>query len=328
MRIYIHYNTIEEPWGGINSFFKAFKHELNLWNWKGKEGKISIVDTPEDCDIFLMGANSCGKKKQIDIAQIKRFKTENPSMKIVHRVDGARSVYTDDLRHLDSDMKIHALAKLADWVVFQSKDSFECFSKLGYSGDNYSVIHNGVNQKIFSLGERKRFWKQGEPLKILAASWSNNLNKGASLISDLSTLKDVSVIFVGNWPKEIPMEKVTVFQAVGQEELVYFYRNAHVFFHGAKNDPCPNVVLEALSCSCPVIYHPSGGTKEIAYNYGIPLAKDENRGGRLRTAVDSMKENYLLFTNKILLNINTFSIEIVINQYLNIFRTLQEKKEN
>ena len=33
--------------------------------------------------------------------------------------------------------------------------------------------------------------------------------------------------------------------------------------HNAHNDPCPNTVLEALSCALPVVYSNTGGVPEL-----------------------------------------------------------------
>ena len=49
----------------------------------------------------------------------------------------------------------------------------------------------------------------------------------------------------------------------------FLYKSSDVFLHPSENDNCPNVVLEAMSSGLPIIYHNSGGTPEIASDYGV-----------------------------------------------------------
>jgi glycosyltransferase involved in cell wall biosynthesis len=67
-----------------------------------------------------------------------------------------------------------------------------------------------------------------------------------------------------------------------QSEAPALYRRAHLLLHTKVNDPCPNVVLEAMACGLPVVYPASGGTVELVGDdagIGVPhpdsFARDE-----------------------------------------------------
>jgi glycosyltransferase involved in cell wall biosynthesis len=48
-----------------------------------------------------------------------------------------------------------------------------------------------------------------------------------------------------------------------QSEAPALYRRAHLLLHTKVNDPCPNVVLEAMASGLPVVFPASGGTIEL-----------------------------------------------------------------
>jgi glycosyltransferase involved in cell wall biosynthesis len=48
-----------------------------------------------------------------------------------------------------------------------------------------------------------------------------------------------------------------------QRDAPALYRRAHLLLHAKVNDPCPNVVLEAMACGLPVVHPASGGTVEL-----------------------------------------------------------------
>jgi glycosyltransferase involved in cell wall biosynthesis len=47
-----------------------------------------------------------------------------------------------------------------------------------------------------------------------------------------------------------------------------------VLLHPKVNDPCPNVVLEALACGVPVVHSASGGTPELVGEAGLGVASE------------------------------------------------------
>jgi glycosyltransferase involved in cell wall biosynthesis len=48
-----------------------------------------------------------------------------------------------------------------------------------------------------------------------------------------------------------------------QRDAPHVMRRAHLLLHTKVQDPCPSVVIEAMSCGLPVVYPASGGTPEL-----------------------------------------------------------------
>ncbi len=189
-------------------------------------------------------------------------------------------------------------------------------SIIKFDGDNYEIIFNGVDQNIFNT-EGKEFYKGGR-VKIFSTSWSDNIMKGFQAIADCSELDNTECVFAGRWCDEVDPKNVKVIPPVKQKELADLYKEADIFLHPAKNDPCPNVVLEAMSSGLPVIFHNSGGTPEIAGEYGVPLSKDNGRDS-LREAVGNIIGRYDHYREKLLRDKAEFSIATAAEKYLKAF---------
>jgi glycosyltransferase involved in cell wall biosynthesis len=54
-------------------------------------------------------------------------------------------------------------------------------------------------------------------------------------------------------------------------------RSCDVFLNLSENDPCPNVVLEALASGLPVLYKPSGGVPELVGECGAAVDRSTFR---------------------------------------------------
>lgn len=313
MRIHIYYQTTEAPWGGVNSFLKAFKYFVN---GQPELGHKIVEQLTDPCDVFLINSGYKAPGVLIDLAEIRALKSRGCARPlIVCRLDGLRAKYAQMTDELDQ-LQFEAL-KLCDLVIFQSQESLRSFQQLGYQGENHVIIFNGVNQNIFNFRDKK-FWDGRRKLRFFSCNWSSNINKGYEAISRFSLNPYVECLFAGRWCPEVPVNNVKCFPAMKQEELAELYRSCDLFIHAAKNDPCPNVVLEALSCGLPILYHNSGGTAEIAAKYGLPLPEvlDVNSTNEL---VNQLIAHYPQLVRNILKDYQSFSIEQVAKQYLQAF---------
>ncbi len=80
-------------------------------------------------------------------------------------------------------------------------------------------------------------------------------------------------------------------------------KSCHCLLQFAQDDTCSNAVLEAINRGLPIIYLDSGGTKEIAKEYGVEY-KDS-----LLDAVERLKASYFSIIERI--KDNPFKIEYV-----------------
>jgi glycosyltransferase involved in cell wall biosynthesis len=320
IKLYVNFKPRVGPWGGINSFLKAFIKVCE------NRSDITLLKEPDlhNTDIFLQSAASSGGDTDLALNDFKEiFKNQNRK-KLIVRLDGLRAVYSTNIS--ESDHVQIELAKKASGIIFQSKASLEQFRKFDYRGENYRIIYNGVDQSIFYPDSANKSLRG--PLKILAASWSNSPKKGFRVISEISLQENVEVTFVGCWNENTPKNNVKIIEALPQEKLADIYRSNDVFLHAAEDDPCPNVVLEALSCGLPMIYNTTGGTPELSEGYGLPLDGGQNETDYYNKLLENMTNNYLEFREKILKDMKKFSIERASEEYIEYFKHILSTRKN
>jgi glycosyltransferase involved in cell wall biosynthesis len=165
----------------------------------------------------------------------------------------------------------HAL-RGADHVLYQSefcRRSADAF--LGPARGASEVLYNAVDVERFQPvaapaahgpvlllgGDQTQWYRLELALRTLAAlapaEPDARLVVAGRLVTDPGALLDElgvrdRVEFVGRY---------------SQAEAPALYGRAHLLLHTKVNDPCPNVVLEAMACGLPVVYAASGGTVEL-----------------------------------------------------------------
>lgn len=322
VRAFINYATTDKPWGGSNSFLSALKYYFKTSN------SISIAENVnENFDLMLLNTAYAAPGKYISLGSIRSFhkyghpnffrflrnSLKKKSVKIILRLDGLRRFYSDTSNAKGDSIQL-ALIHYADAIIFQSQESLNQFKSIkGELPAPHFIIYNGVNQNIFNL-KNKLFWDKKNKLNIFTTSWSTNPRKGFSDMASLSLLKDVTVNFVGKWPEGISKGNVHIKPPMSQNLLAEEYKKNDIFFFPAHNEACPNVVYEALSCGLPVLYHPSGGTPEVASSYG------EAATGNIHSDVSRISENYDPFIDKIRKDHHTFSIDYAGSRYSEVFK--------
>lgn len=237
--------------------------------------------------------------------------TKRDSVLYVHRVDGPVDVY----RGWDGgvDHGIHAVnQEIAEKTIFQSRYSLEKHLELGMEFKNPVVIMNAADPEIFHSDGKIEF-SRDRKIRLIATSWSQNINKGASIYQWLDKHLDwerFEFSFVGQSP--VLFENIRMIPPVDSYKLAELLRIHDIYITASKNDPCSNSLIEALVCGLPAIYLQSGGHPEIVKQAGIGFDEVE----QIPKMLDQIVDEYEFYRSRISIP----SIQDVSEKYL---RTLE-----
>ncbi|HSC92987.1 MAG TPA: glycosyltransferase family 4 protein [Gaiellaceae bacterium] len=170
----------------------------------------------------------------------------------------------------------------ADHVLYQSafaKESADRF--LGEPRGGWEVLHNAVDVDRFTPVQAP---PPGGPVVLLGGDQTQGyrLELAVRTLAALrSTHPDARLLVSGRVVSELTplVDGLGLHGAVdwigryAQRDAPDVYRRAHVLLHTKVNDPCPNVVIEAMACGLPVVHAASGGTVELVADeagIGVP----------------------------------------------------------
>jgi glycosyltransferase involved in cell wall biosynthesis len=278
MKIYIEYSNTSKPYGGGNQFLNNLKFYLKKKN--------IYVGNPSKADIVLVNAFE-------NFSKVIKLKIKFNNKIFVHRVDGVTRLYNNffDIR----DYLTHAINKyVADATIFQSNWCKIFNKKFGLNNKKYEkVILNSVNKNIFQKKRKKKNIK----FKILASSWSKNLNKGFHLLNWLDenlNFQEYEFIFVGNSP--VKFKNIKMIPAMKSKSLNNYLSKSDLYLSTSRNDACSNSILEAIASGLPVIALKDGGNPEIINNCGELYKTKEEIFKKIKKIQNNYKK-YKFFIN-------------------------------
>jgi glycosyltransferase involved in cell wall biosynthesis len=191
---------------------------------------------------------------------------------IIQRLDGVyyRDI-SEDHEQLNAPIK-QIYNNYADHVIFQSEYSRkQCFSILGEKEKgSYSIILNGADEKVFypESGIRENDGK----INFITTGAFRHIYMLEPIIQALDMLKgkfDFHLKVIGplieknEMMKIIDRDYVSYMGKLTSPEVADQLRQSDIFLSSLINPPCPNSVIEAISCALPVVGFDSGSMKEL-----------------------------------------------------------------
>jgi len=131
----------------------------------------------------------------------------------------------------------------------------------------------------------------------------------------------VAIRHVGRWPEGVDSADVELLETKSPAETADLLRDSRFLLFPSRDEACPNVVVEALACGVPVLYHDSGGTPELCGDgkYGLALPDDPaDYADFLAEAENAFRG----LRGRILEDIGRFSFQRCFEEYLEFFRGL------
>jgi glycosyltransferase involved in cell wall biosynthesis len=288
------------PTGGGHQFLRAFWKQAEAKGLRIENNQISR--TTRAC--LLNSFNF--REKRLSIMR-RNF------VLYVHRVDGPIDVYRG--RDDGVDKNIHAVnLKFADKTIFQSNYSLEKHHSLGMEFKHPTVILNAADPEIFHSRGRVEF-SRNRKTRLIASSWSDNVNKGATVYQWLDDHLDwerFEMTFVGRSP--VTFKNIHMLPAVDSYRMAELFREHDIYITASKNDPCSNSLIEALTCGLPAVYLQSGGHPEIVKQAGAGFEAAE----QIPELLGNLVQDYERLQSKI----SVASIHDVSESYLKILELL------
>tara|TARA_B100000315_G_scaffold99031_1_gene91116 strand:- start:159 stop:1157 length:999 start_codon:yes stop_codon:yes gene_type:complete len=251
IRIHIHCEFHDGPWGGGNQFLKALRNELIR--------KDCYVDDPENGDVILFNSHH-------HLKEIMRLERRYRDKIFVHRVDGPISYRGEEGRKTDKTIfTINSL--VADGTVFQSNWSRRESHKQGMKDNHYeTVIHNAPDPNIFAANGQAPRWvgASNGKIRLIAMSWSINQGKGFDIYHFLDEHLDFEkyeMTFVGRSDRSF--ENINIIGPVPSEQVAQHLHQHDIFVSASKLEACSNSLVEALNCRLPSVVMNTSSNPEI-----------------------------------------------------------------
>jgi glycosyltransferase involved in cell wall biosynthesis len=162
--------------------------------------------------------------------------------------------------------------RAATHVLYQSEFSkFSADEFLGAPPNSWEILHNAVDVSHFTPAAEA---PPDGPVLLLGGDQTQAYRLELGLRTFARVLESepfARLLVTGRLvsPAEPLIDelglrgRVDLVGRYAQREAPDVMRRAHLLLHTKVQDPCPSVVIEAMSCGLPVVYPASGGTVEL-----------------------------------------------------------------
>lgn len=250
--------------GGSSTFLRNFQEYLK------REAIDHTTDMDEEYDVLFVNSWT------VPYRTILKHKKRLPQLRVVHRIDGSAQDYG---RYDGADWLQRDVNFLADVTIFQSDYSrHSTQQKYQVVHQDGPIIYNPVDTELYKPKKDSHSDKK----RVMSAIWSPNPRKGAWRLPALAQANpEFEFIFIGNTKFNKTPPNFCQMDTMTHLELAKVLRSGDVFINLSENDPCPNIVLEAMASGLPILYVPSGGVPELVGDAGLPFMPE----GDFRTAL-------------------------------------------
>lgn len=285
---------VRGPWGGSSLFVSQLSKYLRNLGYK-----VTYTLTPDVDIIVLVDPRKDQKNKPFGLEEIRHFKSQKPSVRVLHRINECDQRKNSDF--MDSMLK--EANELADFTVFISSWLAEYHSKKWFdSARPHRVIYNGADPAVFHPVGSSRY-RAGDTFRIITHHWSGHWLKGFDkyvivdeMIAD-KVLDNVELIIMGRYPTEIKWKSATLVPPLQGPEMARQLRAAHAYITASRWEPCGMHHVEGAQCGLPLIYHEDGGgIVEAGKIYGVGFSDDIDR------AITEMQDNWMEYRRRVLGN--------------------------
>ena len=323
MKIFIPFDYFKGI-GGPTTFMINFKKVLddNNFNYLEKWEKGCMIFFPIQYDLSVL------------------FYLKKTGGKVIQRLDGVYypSKNGKAYKKMNYQFKVIYL-KYSDFIVFQSQYSLkQCFTMLGGIPDcRYKIIYNGVDKSIFSPSNKKVSLQ--DPIIFITTGNFRNVDMLEPIVKALDLLEkefNFKLLVVGPITNQdlVPLINRTYIEYVGSLSLkgvAELLRNSDIFLYSHLNPPCPNSVIEAISCGSPVVGFNSGAMSELLYFSSELLVPVNNKifhrykdfnFSLLKEKILYLIKNYNYYKLKALEFSYLYDMEYTAKQYLEVFHNV------
>lgn len=279
VKINIVYKITDNPTGGGNQFLR------NLKKWLVEHEYYAEA---KEADVILFNSHQF-------INEVLELKKQYPDKLFIHRVAGPIKLLT--YRGDKRDNIVHVANRyLGDATVFQSYYSMNENIKLKMPRNKFEkIIGNAADANVFNAVNKQSFGTS-EKVRLVATSWSNNMNKGFHIYEYLDRNLDFNkyeMVFIGNSP--VQFQNIRIIAPLNSQCLADELRQQDIYIAACKNEACSNALIEALSCGLPAVCLNSGSNPELLKQGGRLFDKSDD----LCDEIDKVAEHYDEYRDKI-----------------------------
>jgi glycosyltransferase involved in cell wall biosynthesis len=254
--------------GGPSSFARKFRDGM------AAAGHEVIFEYVSDYDVLFLIVQ-CPLNYLLD--------AKKKGKKIVQRLDGTYYWSVAGWKFPLMNAKATYIRHFfTDFTVYQSEYSRDCANRfLGKKSlDKYAIIYNGVDLDLFSPHGKKTITRDNPTQKIFfTASAFRRKDQMVPLVEGVKLYRkkydrNVKLYIAGNFVGEVgdfpqtlkKLKFITLLGKINNSELPSYERSADVFLFTHLNPPCPNNIIESLSCGLPICGVADGAMPELVQN--------------------------------------------------------------